>query len=50
MKRFFSYLMLPIVGVSLSLAPAAMAQEKKEETKKESKKKSKKKKEGEEKK
>ena len=46
MKRFFSYLMIPAVAVSLSLAPAMMAQEKKEEEKKGEKKAKKGKKKG----
>ena len=45
MKRFFSILMVPVVGVALSLAvPTAMAQEKKEDEKMAKKKASKKKK------
>ena len=51
MKRLFSLLLVPVVGIALSLAtPVASAQEKKEGEKKEEKKKKSKKKKGEEKK
>ena len=52
MRRLFSLLMVPVIGIALSMAvPTAIAQEeKKKDEKKAAKKKAKKRKEGEEKK